>query len=666
MKHQSSSSSSIVVLSTIVVAFTILAIGASAQQQSNTCEIDGTTYFQGDIITTFQTRCGLIADYPCYCDPTHDPPVSCPYCSFALFVEGGDTDPDGNLLCLMDGESDSFTDIDGIDQTCSCAIDGGNRPISDCTSSRIADVPFSFDQQDGDSITIPADDNVCVIDLPDGTSRIFEAGEALGVDVLPTNRCGGDNFPCFCNPTISDNIECPYCRFPALDGDLICAKDGEIVTFLNEDGVSQECSCEISSDPTQGPIQDCVISEQDDTTPNAPDITTTTNNNNIEEDANKGFLPSSGGTGYCTLELESGKIVSVAAGESFGEYVVSRCGDYNDFPCYCNPSLPNQMECPYCGFVSSDGGLICAKDRDVLTFDAGGSIGTQTCSCEIPNDPTAKPIMDCRSVTEDNDDEADMANDNNNDDSPSNPEGGDDDDDDEDDDDDDDNDDDAVCSIPDTMGNIVTFEDGDSLGDLIEGVCGDTSEWPAYCNTDMVSVVSRQTFDGSDDDNNNVGIEYPYCIYMDSIDDGPICAKDNEKITYTNKDGDDILCSCVYLSAGLGGAQSNCSPVTDDSSTPTATTPNNPASTPTREDNQEEEPTSSPALTPPSPIQPTSSTIPSPPPTSFPPLIDPLASAAATTKAPSAWTPSLTSLLLCNSSSSLIAAIMGMVVVLIL
>lgn len=475
-------------ISCIMAAFFTFGI-AKAQ---STCEVDGDVYYEGDIIRTFQTRCGSIEEYPCYCAPDQDPPISCPYCGFAL--------ENGDLLCLMEGESESFANIDGISQTCACRI-VGNEPVPDCNNEA------AFGQATpeaglGNSYSQKQDD-VCVIDLPDGTTRVFEASETLGEDVLPNNRCG-QKFPCFCNPSMPGNIDCPYCRFPTQGGGLVCAEDGELVSFIDLDGVDQECSCQVSSDSTEGTLQNCGKQGGESQSPPF----------NANPEDNSG--------GVCTVELESGEILTLAFGESYGDNLQTRCGSSAQFPCFCNPALPNQMDCPYCGFVAGSGDLLCAKDQEVVTFDAGGSAGNQICSCRINEDPSQKPIMNC-STSDDLPPSASLP------------------------------DDDAVCSIVDAMGDVVTVENGKSFGNLVEGVCGDSDEWPAICNTEMISTISRQFGEGS-------GIEYPYCIYTDTLDGDPVCARSDDQVTYTNDSGQKMQCSCLYLSEGLGGAQSNCSP----------------------------------------------------------------------------------------------------------
>jgi len=50
---------------------------------------------------------------------------------------------------------------------------------------------------------------------------------------------------------------------------------------------------------------------------------------------------------------------------------VTRCGSAADYPCFCNPDLPNQVECPYCGFSSQSGALFCARNQETIVFPDG-------------------------------------------------------------------------------------------------------------------------------------------------------------------------------------------------------------------------------------------------------------------------------------------------------
>jgi hypothetical protein len=512
----------------------------------STCTFLGEQYTAGAALIGFETRCGSSEDFPCFCDPSQNPPVSCPYCSFALPNEG--------LLCLYEGDTETFTDVDDGSQTCTCVLDANDQPVPTCddrSGLTASQTSTSIQEQQSDT-----DNDTCTLDLPDGGSRTFTRGESIG-DVLP-NRCG-DDFPCFCNPDAPDSVECPYCRYPTQDGDLLCAGDGESISFTDLEGQEQSCSCVVPSDPTMNPISNCDSGEAagesfNEENDDNSDGSNSNGNNNID--------------GMCTLELESGQVVTFSSGESYGDYMQTRCGSSAEFPCFCNPELKNQMECPYCGFVQAGGGLLCAKDQEVVSFNDGEK--DQTCTCEIPSDPSQEAIQTCvegddlpptstPSGNVDNDDNDDSVDEDN---------------------EDDDNNETAGCTITDLDGNIVTIPHGDSFGDLVEDVCGDPDEWPAYCNTEPeTSVVSRAKSQDSDT------IEYPYCVYTDTMSGETICARDNEQVAYVDTLGDKIECMCSYSPSGLGGAQSTCeltndsSPINQSTNPPTMTPLPNSAAT---------------------------------------------------------------------------------------
>jgi hypothetical protein len=98
----------------------------------------------------------------------------------------------------------------------------------------------------------------------------------------------------------------------------------------------------------------------------------------------------------------------------------------------------------------------------------------------------------------------------------------------------------------------VTIEDGESFGTLIEGVCGPAKDWPSFCNVDLASTISRQQNGG------DYNVEYPYCIFENTESGEPVCARNNEEVTFTDDTGGAVICGCLYLNPALGGAQSTC------------------------------------------------------------------------------------------------------------
>lgn len=96
---------------------------------------------------------------------------------------------------------------------------------------------------------------------------------------------------------------------------------------------------------------------------------------------------------FCSFTLESGEVITFTIGQSFGSYATNLCGSAEEFPCFCNPALSNQVECPYCGFLSSDGSLYCARDQETISYQDGDI--NRTCRCEIPDDEFQVPNRTC-------------------------------------------------------------------------------------------------------------------------------------------------------------------------------------------------------------------------------------------------------------------------------
>jgi hypothetical protein len=330
---------------------------------------------------------------------------------------------------------------------------------------------------------------------------VFSRGDSLA-NVLPVNRCGSD-FPCFCNPDVTDGIECPYCRFPTQGGDLVCARDGDIVAFRNLNGVDQNCECQIPNDPT-APFQSSCSTTGTATT--RPPFAIPTNN-------------------FCTLELDNGDVMTFENGESYAEFKPNRCGETSEFPCFCNTALSNNIYCPYCSFATGSGALFCAKDQETIEFQDADLM--RSCSCQIPDDPTQQPIRTCQSTF-----------------MPTTPpESG------------------SSCSVQLSDGSTVSVANGASFGTLVEGACGPASEWPALCNTDISTGISRQQADN---------VEYPYCVFENTFSGDTICARDNEVVEFRDDNGIDLSCTCLVAGPALGGAESSCSR-TDESTTAAAT-----------------------------------------------------------------------------------------------
>lgn len=556
-----------------LAVFALCAMSGMKFAVSDTCVVDGVVFDRGQNLgDSFVTRCGSAVEFPCFCNPDLKQKIDCPYCGFATQGDG--------LLCARDNEVVSFVDLEGDDRTCACSAPRGQAPTFDCDftpkSSAAATCTFKLPDgstktfgdgeslgdfypnvcgsnfpckcnpfiegqiecpycrfpssngdlvcaRDGESVSFvdtagvdksctcsisPDDPNdfsvdcrssfqateaaTCQIRLPDGTIGIYMAGENLGN--FRENRCGSD-FPCFCNPDVPGQIECPYCRFVQEDLSLKCARNGEFVSYRDRDGIDMVCSCEIPADPTAEPITSCI-----DTRPKVQEV--------------------------CTKELENGEVVTFTQGESYGDYLTTRCDSPQNFPCFCNPSMWNQIECPYCGFLAGDGILHCARDDETISFK-DGSI-TRTCSCEIPDDPSQDPIGICEegALSPTSAPSAPIIA------GPPN-----------------------TCSFENSSGEIEFVEDGNDFGVELQGVCGSGLYWPYKCDSSksVISTISGQEVSGA---------VYPYCIFDDTPSNNVVCARAGEQVEYVNQDGVSLVCGCVDTNSILGLLDA-CQPVTN-------------------------------------------------------------------------------------------------------
>lgn len=231
-------------------------------------------------------------------------------------------------------------------------------------------------------------------------------------------------------------------------------------------------------------------------------------------------------------------------GQSFGDAFRTQCGEPSEWPCFCNPGLERDAECPYCSFITGEGTLYCSKDGQNITFP-DGSIQRE-CSCQIPADPTEKPIGRCTTL----------------------PNG---------------------CNWLDLEGNDVTIENGASFGNLIDGACGSGVEWPSFC---LIPPGSS----GGDD----YVFDYPYCVFSDTGDQEIICARDGEEVTYTDRDDFEVNCTCSVTVKG--GARSSCSvgdpPRTDPTDAPVASPTDPSGGEPTGSNSQSSSSRISPLLVP--------------------------------------------------------------------
>jgi hypothetical protein len=211
--------------------------------------------------------------------------------------------------------------------------------------------------------------------------------------------------------------------------------------------------------------------------------------------------------------------IEYAEGDPLGDSFVNRCGDSQEWPCFCYPELRFQAFCPYCGFSDGAGTLHCARDGETISFQDGSIVRKCFCAFDA-EDPSAEPIRNC--TTEGGNSPVDSPTD-----GPQSVDG--------------------QCVLPDAEGNMVEIDNGDSFGELIEGACGPALEWPSYCQVT--------------DDEGNFDISYPYCVYdnvsMDESSTGILCAMDGEIISYSDENGVELMCNCTITADGIPEPECN-------------------------------------------------------------------------------------------------------------
>mmetsp|Transcript_50136 Transcript_50136/g.121482 ORF Transcript_50136/g.121482 Transcript_50136/m.121482 type:complete len:600 (-) Transcript_50136:2-1801(-) len=421
------------------------------------------------------------------------------------------------------------------------------------------------------------------------SGRVYQPGQVIDEEDF-TTRCGSaEEYPCYCSPDRTPfPVQCPYCSLvdTSSPNGVTCAKNGQTVTVVNTNNIQnlvQECSCSIEV-TTGTPIETCleVVEEPEET----PD--------NVDGDGGGGDTGGGdSGNDTCTVELFDGRSVTLQEGESYGVFFPTRCTneegtglggglDSIQFECFCNPSLPGQVECPFCTFVDTQGDLLCANSLETVSF-VDPDLGPVECACfndltstcrpvsptespvpvttPLPTPPpptttipsTQTPTVSTRQPTPSPVTPPTMI--------PNNPETGD---------DDGDffdkssgkkplDDDPSLggCLYHNPYENTIEFlEEGGIFDDRIaSGPCSPTSDWPVFCNPAVADTN---------------GMEYPYCVFSASNVIGGdsdaasarssptyvVCARSEERVTVTSHDGTSQECSCLYFNPVLGPVSS--------------------------------------------------------------------------------------------------------------
>lgn len=411
----------------------------------NTCNINGVTYDRGQALGfSYDSGCsGPSFDYQCFCNPDKPDQVECPYCYFDV---QGRSEP----ICLRDGEVATFDDVSGNSRTCGCTVPDGGTARPNCFFA-------------------PENANTCAIQVADGSVQTFAAGESLHRDI--PSRCGSD-FPCYCEPTIAGQIWCPYCSFPQSQNSLLCAQDGQTVTFLDMSQQMQTCSCQVPFDPSQPPVSSCLGAPSEEV-PNTGDL----EDRDDSDSPNTGGLPNS----FRVCELNGNIFFE---GENVGENFVTRCGDPDDFPCFCNPDNDPPVDCPYCGFALTKENLLCLKNEQIANFvDIRGD--SKTCECRAPT-VSATPTENCLLPSSE-------AN---------------------------------ICFFRDADGHPVTFDAGEPVDNALLPVSQCGPNYQCFCDPKASNQLSC-----------------PFCVEVD-FGGTLICASAGEIVAYQDSNGFSQRCFC--------------------------------------------------------------------------------------------------------------------------
>ena len=342
------------------------------------------------------------------------------------------------------------------------------------------------------------DADLCELTFADGRVIQVEPGEVTGPDPV----CGED-FLCYCSPGSPNNEWCPYCVLEQVDGSVLCLVDDQTETFVGISGTEQTCTCSVPDDASGPPIKACI--GEGLTQPPLPDT----------EDE------------YCVVtDPSTGVSVFYENGQSFDRWMDVPCGHGLEASCTCNTALPTKIECPYCVIDQEYDVQICALKNERVTFEDIETGVYQSCKCIIDDPLTGGSLVECQEEVR----PTPAPSPHNSGPTPVPPTAG---------------EPGGCITILDSFNEIFTSE-GDSFGDLVEGVCGSSFDFPATCNTAFSN-----------------GIEYPYCQF--SAREGIVCAEDGQTLTYTALDGEVLSCDCSYTQAS--GPRSTCR------GAPTAPTP---------------------------------------------------------------------------------------------
>ena len=177
----------------------------------------------GEIVTLNPPVCGFSA---CACNPTQENQLLCSFCYDPRLDD-----------CLLNGQSKTYPDKK---LHCSCSSDS-------IDFSCLEMAPPNKSPTQSPDLEIPVE-TPCVFQDSFGNDVLLDTSNVEG-------QCMGTKFPYVCN--VERNLLLyPYCQHRTSTGATICAKDGEYVVFIDEQGDNTRCDCSIDSNTFQ-PSSEC-------------------------------------------------------------------------------------------------------------------------------------------------------------------------------------------------------------------------------------------------------------------------------------------------------------------------------------------------------------------------------------------------------------------------
>ncbi len=189
--------------------------------------------------------------------------------------------------------------------------------------------------------------------------------------------------------------------------------------------------------------------------------------------------------------------VTFQAGEPLGETFISRCGSSSDFPCFCQPDLPTQIDCPLCGIATQDNeeGLVCALIDGPLVNVTSLDGEAKECLCRRDLNGNPETICFLQGSTLEDASTSTPLNDD-------------------------------VCTLEWADGSVDVFQDGQSYGELFIEPCRNPSEYPCFCN---VSIPEKRSC--------------PYCAVTTNTGD-IACGRIGETFVLVDENQEEISCDC--------------------------------------------------------------------------------------------------------------------------